>query len=110
MREELRKRGLQLVKYIEKKTGVKINLCYRGSNEDSDGRTYCPANLIVIYDNQDNWEWLKEVIVHECAHRLDCKYRGYIHHKPEYEHDKNYWKCYDEIMGIIKTSSECSES
>lgn len=42
MREELKQRGLQLVKHIEKKMGVKINLCYKGPSENSDGRTYCP--------------------------------------------------------------------
>jgi len=101
---ELRRKGYQLVDYIEEKIGVEIKLVYKEPNDEDDGQTICRNKLIIVYWNKTDWKWLREVIVHECAHRLDCKYRGFIHHKPEYEHDKNYWKCYDEIMILAKES------
>jgi len=102
--DALRKRGYQLVKHIRNKLNVPMKLVYAEPNEDSDGQCVCKKELIIVYWNQCNWNWLKEVIVHECAHRYDCSIRGFMHHNLKYEHDENYWKCYAKVLDIAKDS------
>ena len=102
--DALQKRGYQLVKHIRNKLNIPIKLVYANSNPDADGQTVCSKELILVYWNQSNWEWLREVIVHECAHRYDCSIRGFMHHNPKYEHDDNYWQCYNEVMKIAENS------
>ena len=101
----LKRKGYKLVDFIAEKTGVKINLVYEGTHEEDDGKTVCKNNRIIVYWNESNWKWLREVIVHESAHRLDHKLRGNMHHNSRYSHDDNYWKCYNEIDTIAKESS-----
>lgn len=60
--------------YINKKAQIK--LIYSKPSPDADGQTVCSMGLIIVYWNQCNWEWLREVIMQECAHRYDCSTRG----------------------------------
>ena len=102
--EALRKRGYHLVKHIRNELNIKIRLVYGKPCKEADGQTVCKRELIIIYWNKSDWEWLREVIVHECAHRYDCSIRGFVHHNPKYEHDENYWECYDYVMKIAQSS------
>lgn len=102
--DALQKRGYQLVKNIRNKLKISIKLVYSKPSPDADGQTVCSREIIIVYWNRCDWNWLRELIVHECAHRLDHKYRGPIHHRPEYEHDENYWRCYKDVLDIAKKS------
>jgi len=96
--QALKRRGQHLTKYISKKLNVPIKLVYAKPNSDADGQCVCKRELIIVYWNKTDWNWLKEVIVHECAHRLDCSIRGFMHHNVRYEHDEKYWICYDKMI------------
>jgi hypothetical protein len=100
----LKRRGNTLTKYISKKLNVSIKLVYGKPCKDADGQTVCSREIIIVYWNKSDWEWLREVIVHECAHRYDCSIRGVMHHNPKYEHDENYWRCYKDVLDIVTNS------
>jgi integrase len=100
----LKRNGYKLVDFIAEKTDVKTNLVYEGAHKEDDGKTLCKNNQIIVYWNKSNWQWLREVIVHESAHRLDHKLRGNIHHNQKYSHDSQYWNCYSEADAIAKKS------
>ncbi|MFE3845465.1 hypothetical protein ACFL1L_01215 [Thermoplasmatota archaeon] len=100
----LKRRGNTLTNYISKKINVPIRLVYSKPCKDADGQTVCSREIIIIYWNKSDWEWLREVIVHESAHRLDHAFRGFKHHNPSYEHDLYFWECYNYVMKIANTS------
>ena len=102
--DALQKRGYQLVKHIRNKLNIPIRLIYSKPCIDADGQIVCKREIIIVYWNKSNWEWLREVIIHECAHRYDCSIRGFIHHRPKYEHDENYWRCYKDVLDIVTNS------
>lgn len=102
--QDLIKRGYKLVNFIEEQTGVRIKVVFAGPNDENDGRCICKNELIIIYQNRNNWSWLREVLVHESAHRLDHEKRGNMHHNPKYEHDLFFYECYHEILRVAKKS------
>ena len=111
MSDELKNRGYKLVNFIEEKTGVRIKLVYappkRGENHSDEGQTICKNELILVYTHpyiMKSWTIMREIIVHEAAHRLDHLKRGNMHHNPRYEHDIFFWGCYHDVMRIAKNS------
>ena len=102
--EKYKKQAGVLVDYLSDELDVTINLIFNPPNADSDGQTVCSKDMIIIYQNRNSWRWLREVIVHESAHRLDHKLRGNMHHNEKYTHDNHYWNCYTEVEAIAKKS------
>ena len=102
--EKNKKQGGMLVDYLSDELDVAIKLIFNPPNSESDGQTVCSKEMIIIYENRNSWPWLREVIVHESAHRFDHLFRGNKHHHPRYDHDVFFDKCYEKVMKKTQNS------
>ena len=102
--EKNKKQARLLVDFLSDELDVTINLIFNPPNSESDGQTVCSKDMIIIYQNRNNWRWLREVIVHESAHRYDHLFRGNMHHNPRYDHDEFFEKCYQKVLKKAQNS------